>query len=166
MSEVSASLDRPVDLTPERFGAWVAPHLGAMALLAARLTSAGERDDVVQEALSRAWARRSTFDPSRGTPSAWLLAITADQARRLRLRRRPLVGTLPGRIEALDERLDTEAAVARLPDRQRLAVECHYFVGLSVAETAAVMGCAEGTVKSTLHDARERLRTLLEIKDG
>ncbi|TMK55831.1 MAG: RNA polymerase sigma factor, partial [Actinobacteria bacterium] len=48
-----------------------------------------------------------------------------------------------------------------LPPRQRLAVELHYFVDLDVAETAAVMKCAEGTVKSTLADARERLRSIL-----
>jgi RNA polymerase sigma-70 factor (ECF subfamily) len=36
-------------------------------------------------------------------------------------------------------------------------------VGLSVADTAAVMGCAEGTVKSTLADARAKLRAMLEV---
>ena len=67
---------------------------------------------------------------------------------------------------SLDDRVDVEAAVARLAKRQRLAVDCLYFVGLSVAETAAVMGCSEGTVKSTLSDARKRLRLLLEVDDG
>jgi RNA polymerase sigma-70 factor (ECF subfamily) len=37
--------------------------------------------------------------------------------------------------------VDVEAAVARLAKRKKLAVECFYFVGLSVAETAAVMRC-------------------------
>jgi RNA polymerase sigma-70 factor (ECF subfamily) len=60
-------------------------------------------------------------------------------------------------------RVDVERALGRLTRRQRLAVGCVYFVGLSIAETAAVMGCAEGTVKSTLADARARLRTLLEV---
>ena len=41
----------------------------------------------------------------------------------------------------------------------------HYFVGLSVDETAGVMDCAPGTVKSTLHDARTRLRTMLGDDD-
>ncbi len=161
MVEVSTSLERPPDLTPDGFGAWVSPHLSAMGLLAARLTSGDERDDIVQEALARAWARRSTFDPARGSPSAWLLAITADQARRARRRRRPIVGLLPARVRPIDDQLDIETAVTALPDRQRLAIDCVYFVGLSVIETAAVMGCREGTVKSTLHDARERLRALL-----
>jgi RNA polymerase sigma-70 factor (ECF subfamily) len=148
--------------TPEQFGAWVAPHLRAMSLLAARLSSDAERDDVVQEALVRAWTKRGQFDPLRGTASAWLLAITADRARRARRGRRPLLGVLPGRVRAIDDDLDLADAVARLSNRQRLAVECFYFVGLGVAETAAVMGCSEGTVKSTLSDARQRLRKVLE----
>ncbi|NUR97958.1 MAG: RNA polymerase sigma factor, partial [Kribbellaceae bacterium] len=34
-----------------------------------------------------------------------------------------------------------------------------------IAETAAVMGCSEGTVKSTLSDARARLRVVLEVSE-
>ena len=59
--------------------------------------------------------------------------------------------------------MDVERALGRLTRRQRMAVECVYFVGLTVAETAAVMGCSDGTVKSTLSDARARLRSLLEV---
>jgi RNA polymerase sigma-70 factor (ECF subfamily) len=152
--------------TPEQFGAWTAPHLRAMSLLAARLTSDAERDDVVQEALIRAWTKRGQYDARRGTPSAWLLAITADQARRARRDRRPLLGPLPGRVRPIDDELDLAHAISALSGRQRLAVDCFYFVGLDVAETAAVMRCSEGTVKSTLSDARNRLRKLLEGRDG
>ena len=45
----------------------------------------------------------------------------------------------------------------------RLAVDCVYFVDLTIADTATVMGVSEGTVKSTLSDARERLRVMLEV---
>jgi RNA polymerase sigma-70 factor (ECF subfamily) len=48
-----------------------------------------------------------------------------------------------------------------LPKKQRLAVELHYFLDLDVASTAKVLGCAVGTVKSQLSDARARLRTEL-----
>ncbi len=153
--------------TPEAFGAWVRPHLAAIARLAGRLAPEGDRDDVIQEALTRAWSKWSQFDPSRGSPSAWLLAITADQARRARRRVRPWpLFDSPARVRSIDDRLDLEYAISRLPTRQRLAVDCFYFAALSVAETAAVMGCAEGTVKSTLSDARARLKTLLEFGDG
>jgi DNA-directed RNA polymerase specialized sigma24 family protein len=55
--------------------------------------------------------------------------------------------------------------VANLAERQQLAIHLHYFVGLSVDETAAVMACSAGTVKSTLFDARSRLRALLGDTD-
>ena len=154
--------------TPAEFAAWVEPELAKMSRLAARLAPNADRDDVVQEALMRAWRKRDQFDDSRGTAATWLLAITADQARRARRSRRPsaLVGEITVRGRSIDDRVDVEAAVASLAARQKLAVDCFYFVGLSVAETAAVMGCSEGTVKSTLSDARKRLRHLLEVHDG
>jgi RNA polymerase sigma-70 factor (ECF subfamily) len=162
---MTGSLSGPA--TPEEFSEWVRPHLPALARLAARLGPSGERDDVVQESLARAWTKRSQFDPTRGNALAWLLAITADQARRARRRRRPFVlFHTDRRVRSIDDRLDIEFAVAKLPTRQRLAVDCFYFVGLSVAETAVVMGCAEGTVKSTLSDARARLQRILEGTDG
>jgi len=150
---------------PRQFADWVRPHLGAMARLAARLAPGADTEDIVQEALVRAWVKRRQYDRQRGMPSAWLLAITADQARKARRRRRTAIELVDTAGPALtaDDRLDVERAVERLPARQRLAVDCVYFVGLSVAETAAVMRCAEGTVKSTLADARARLRTLLEV---
>jgi len=146
------------------FAEWVRPHLVVMANLAARLASDDERDDVVQEALVRAWKKRVQYDAERGSLRAWLLAITADQARRSRRRARPMsvVADLTVPSRSLDERLDVEGAVSRLPPRQRLAVTCFYFVDLSIAETAAVMRCAPGTVKSTLADARHRLKELLD----
>lgn len=153
--------------TAEAYADWLRPHLAAMARLAARLAPDADRDDIVQEALARAWRKRHQYDPRRGTPSAWLLAITADQARQARRRRRPLslVTDVAVRVRSTEDRVDVEYAVARLAPRQRLAVDCFYFVGLSLAETAAVMRCSEGTVKSTLSDARLRLRPLLEVSE-
>ena len=153
--------------TSAAYADWVRPHLPAMSRLAARLAPDADRDDIVQEALARAWRKRHQYDASRGTPAAWLFAITADQARQARRRRRPftLLTDVAARVRSVDERVDVEYAVARLAPRQRLAVDCFYFVGLSVAETAAVMGCSEGTVKSTLSDARLRLRPLLEVNE-
>ena len=151
------------------FAAWVGPHLPAMTRLAARLTAPADRDDVVQEALVRAWRRRSTYDASRGSEVAWLLAIVADQARRGRSRARPPSLPLLGADAVVLDRaadVDLEQAIARLSTRQRLAVDLYYFVGLATASCAEVMGCSEGTVKATLHQARARLRVLLDEGTG
>jgi RNA polymerase sigma factor (sigma-70 family) len=152
----------------EAFDAWAAPHVQDMARLATRLSGAAEADDVVQDALVRAWTRWATYDSGRGKPKTWLLAIVADQARQRLRRPGPETARLDGargvaagdRADGAD--LDLRRAVARLPERQRLAVECHYYVGLTVKETAQVMGCAAGTVKASLSAARANLRVELE----
>ena len=157
------------DAAAAEFAAWVRPHLPAMTRLAARLTAAPDRDDVVQESLVRAWRRHSTYDPSRGSELTWLLAIVADQARRGRTRSRPPSVPLDGADAVVFDRardVDLERAIARLSTRQRLAVDLYYFVGLATASCAEVMGCSEGTVKATLHQARGRLRALLEEGTG
>jgi RNA polymerase sigma-70 factor (ECF subfamily) len=154
-----------VPAEPAGFADWVRPHLPAMVRLAARLAPSADRDDVVQEALVRAWTKRRLYDAGRGTAAAWLLAITADQAAKARRRTssagRVVVPVEPPPVAGPDP--DLARAVAALSARQRLAVDCFYYAGLTVAETAAVMGCSEGTVKSTLSDARARLRPLLEV---
>src|SRR5581483_7399559 len=156
MESVAATVDAA------EFAGWTRPALAPMTRLARRLAPNADPDDVVQEALARAWQKRSQFDPDRGTPTAWLLAIVADQARsarRTRVRRLRVVDDsaevpdAPARDEAGVD-VDLERAILRLAERQQLAVHLHYFVGLGVDETAAVMGCSPGTVKSTLFDAR------------
>ena len=113
------------------FDAWVSPHLPRMARVAARLAPAADRDDVVQEALSRAWRRRSTFDPDRGSAAAWLAAIVAGEARRARGRTKPSLELVDRAVEDTRRDLDLERAVAALPARQREAVDLHYFAGLT-----------------------------------
>ena len=61
--------------------------------------------------------------------------------------------------------LDVQAALSQLGDRQRAAVVLRYFADLSLADIAAVMGSATGTVKATLHHTLDRLRIELEDVD-
>ena len=161
--EARHAIDNPKLLDPAQFAEHVRPHMAALTRLAARIGPAGMQDDVVQEALIRAWRHRSRYSAARGPFVNWLLAIVANEARRASGR-----VTFPLRVDRgqlaadVDQRVDVEAAVRRLPARQRLAVDCFYFCGLSVEQTAAVMACSAGTVKSTLADARSTLRNLLE----
>ena len=149
-----------------QFAQLVEPYLPKMFHLAERLAGPTNKDDVVQEALINAWTKRAQFDSKRGALGGWLMAIVADQARKSWRRKLVFIGRLERPEEpAQEDRVDVEMAVSRLPARQRLAVDCLYFAGLTVAETATVMRCAEGTVKSTLSDARRNLRGALEVQE-
>jgi hypothetical protein len=90
---------------------------------------------------------------------AWLTTITANEARKSwrPLRRADSIPD-PGSAKASEVSVDLRRAVRALPKRQALAIELHYYVGLPIRETAQVMGCAEGTVKSTLAAARAALQ--------
>ncbi|WP_375480419.1 RNA polymerase sigma factor [uncultured Jatrophihabitans sp.] len=140
-------------------------HLRPMFRLAVTLSSLDEADDIVQDALTRAWAKRHQFDLGRGSLRSWLLAIVADQARSRWRRPQPIWEVLdPGSLTtpaAGEVGADLRQAVAALPQRQRAAVILHHFVDLPVTEVAALMRCAPGTVKSTLHDARKALAIAL-----
>ncbi len=162
--------------TTDGFTRWVRPHWHAMARLAARYSP--DADDILADALAVAWRKRAQFDPARGTARNWLLAITADQRskawrRTVRTLSRPWAD--PGLAQPWSEsagepgfesssaevRLDLRRAVDRLPAKQALAVDLHYYLGLGIRDVAAVMRCPEGTVKSHLSRARDRLRTQL-----
>lgn len=158
-----ASIVKPDSANVSEFGQSIEAHLPAMRRLAARLGPPAAHDDIVQEALIRAWRNWLRFDPARGTLGAWLFAIVANEARRKWGIRRFLAPVAPqSNVASRDDALDIHAAVVGLPGRQKLAVDCFYFAGLSVDETAAVMKCSPGTVKALLSQARAHLRSTLE----
>ena len=141
------------------FATWIRPHWAGLAQLARRLAPAGEWEDVLQEALSVAWRKRANFDEQRGTARNWLLAIVADQARKGHRRAgRPQLAAVEDSHEDDVGDPDLDRAVDALSVRQRAAVVLHYYLGLPIADVAEVMSCSTGTVKSTLSDARTRLR--------
>ena len=62
---------------------------------------------------------------------------------------------------AVEERLTVRDALAQVPPRQRAALVLRFYEDCDVAETARVMGCSEGTVKSQTARGLARLRELL-----
>jgi RNA polymerase sigma factor (sigma-70 family) len=58
------------------------------------------------------------------------------------------------------------AAVLRLPERQRAAIVCRYWLDLSTADTARVLSCRPGTVKSLLSRALDTIRLTGAIHDN
>jgi RNA polymerase sigma factor (sigma-70 family) len=162
---------RPRDL--ESYDQLVREHQGIAFRTAYVITgSAADAEEVVQDAFVKAYRARGRFRS--GAPfRPWLLAIVANEARnrrratgrraRLSLQlaeERPSGGAAPSPEVALlarEERAELLAAVDRLGEEQRAAIACRYFLGLSEAETAAVLGCRPGTVKSRLSRALARL---------
>jgi RNA polymerase sigma factor (sigma-70 family) len=150
------------------FEQWVSPYLAVMRAVAVREVGAADGDDLVQDALIRAWRRRETFRPDRGSIKSWLIAILMDQARRRRTRLRdPRLHHVPYQGVSGPEdgdRLDVEDAIRRLPMRQRQVVTMFYLADLPIDEVAAVLSLRPGSVKAHLARARETLRTLLETQ--
>jgi RNA polymerase sigma factor (sigma-70 family) len=149
--------------TEAEFCAWLDPHWPAMRRVALRLASPGDGEDVLQNAVLAAWKHRRRFDPARGSAASWLTTITANEARkshRGRRRMEPLSDTAGDITEVVS--LDLQRAISSLPARQAMAVNLFYYADLPLRETAAAMGCAEGTVKSTLSAARAALRAILQ----
>ena len=141
---------------------------------AAFLLGAGqESDDVVQEAFVKAFRHLPRFRP--GEPfGPWLLRIVTNETRNLtrsRRRRAALAlrlhtaesgGTAADVpvdvVLAAERRAGLMAAVNALPDRERQVLVCRYFLDLSEAETALVLGWPLGSVKSRASRALKRLR--------
>ena len=153
--------DTLVDLTRERGGA-----LKRYAYLLCG--DDAEADDLVQEALVRAFARpgRRETAEAEAYVRRILLNRFLDSRRRERGRLRAL--SLLARAEAFAdpspakiEQLDTNAALALLSPRQRACTVLRYYEDLPVAEIASLLGCGEGTVKRHLSDAHKRLAALL-----
>ena len=63
--------------------------------------------------------------------------------------------------QAVDDRLQLRAGLGRLPVRLRAVLVLRFLEGLSVQETAAALGCPEGTVKAYTSRGLEALRKIL-----
>jgi RNA polymerase sigma-70 factor (ECF subfamily) len=119
-------------------------------------------EEAAQEAFTRAytrWERVSGME----RPAGWVYVVAVRVARR---RRRDLFAAPPVvdpdvATEVVD-RITMQAAIERLPDRQRIALVLRHYGDLPLDEIANAMGCAVGTVKSTLYAAHTRLHVELE----
>lgn len=60
------------------------------------------------------------------------------------------------------EKSEVYYAVAKLPEKYRIAVHLFYYEDMSIEEICNIMGQKESTVKSQLHRAREKLKTILK----
>lgn len=127
-------------------------------------------EDVTQEVFLRLAKGRSRWWP-RAKFRTWLYQVTLNTAREFRRRRQrdaqPLTDEALERQTAPDPptlaRADLSRALDLLPQRQREVVVLRFYEGLSTKETARIMRCREGTIKSHLHRALATLRQALSL---
>lgn len=163
--------DRPSSPRDELLG--TLPSLRAFAVT---LCGNAERaDDLVQEALLRAWSNLHTFD--QGTNMrAWLFTILRNafysQWRKRRNEVEDADGAMAARLSVAApqpshmEMQDFKEALSRIPPDQREALILVQASGFSYEEAAEVCGCAVGTVKSRVNRARRRLAQMLDMPEG
>jgi RNA polymerase sigma-70 factor (ECF subfamily) len=146
------------------------------AVLRVLVVTTGDREratDATQEAFIRAYARWSKIR-SYESPAGWVRRVAlnasrdsfrSDRRRRSREEASPAVNETPH-----SDRYHTESSALRmlevLPDRQRVVATLFYIDDRSVAEIASILQVNEGTVKSHLSSARERLRSALDQNEA
>jgi RNA polymerase sigma-70 factor, ECF subfamily len=132
-------------------------------------------DDLVQEALLRAWANLDSFEPGTNM-SAWLFTILRNLFRsEYRKRRREVEDADGSYAESLTSLPDQTShleldefrrALDRLPHDQRESLILVGASGFSYEEAAHICGCAVGTIKSRVNRARSRLAEILSIESA
>jgi RNA polymerase sigma-70 factor, ECF subfamily len=132
-------------------------------------------EEVVQEIFVRLWHEPERYDAARGSLRSYLVAqahgrsvdlLRAETARRRReekeARQRLELGPdLEHEIVSLTESETVRAALAALPEAERVAIELAYFGGHTYREVAALLEQPEGTVKSRIRSGMLRLRAAL-----
>jgi RNA polymerase sigma factor (sigma-70 family) len=149
---------------PAAFAALAAPARGRVIAVVARIVGADEAEDVVQEALLRAFLGLSRLREHARFES-WLCGVAINVAK-MRLRSRAsqaraiAAAALP--LEVVAEEQDVlnvvRDAVEVLPPGQRDVVLMHYIDDLSCEEIASLVGTSPGAVRVRLHRARTQLR--------
>jgi RNA polymerase sigma-70 factor (ECF subfamily) len=152
---------------------WYMPRIYRYAV--ARLGNTVEAEDLTEEVFLKMLGAIGDFRWKDVPFSSWLFRIAhnhvATHFRRTAQRGGPAVG-IPE--ETVDWRHDVAASVEEqitmdevrratqlLPDAQREVIALRFAVGLSVAETAKVLGKREGNVKALQHKAIAKLQTML-----
>jgi RNA polymerase sigma-70 factor (ECF subfamily) len=138
------------------------------AYVAYRIGSGSTAQDVTSEVILRAWRRRSTYDPARGTPESWAIGI----ARRVLAERsaspETLVDEIPERADPRSElgrtldRITIGQAMQQLGERDRELLALRYGADLSARQIARLVDSEVNAVEVGLSRARSRLRKVLE----
>lgn len=125
-------------------------------------------EDLVQTALAKMyaiWPRLVRVESLDAYARKILVRTAIDESRRAFRQRETAVSDVPdSAFDSADvaSRLDVRAALGALPARQRAVVVLRYWDDQSIEETARILGCSTGTVKSQAAKGLAALRRLLE----
>jgi RNA polymerase sigma-70 factor (ECF subfamily) len=165
-----ALLQAHLDGDPGAFAERVRRHQGRLWVVAVRtLRDPEEAADALQDAFVSAFRNAASYR-GEAAVTTWLhrIVVNACLDRVRRAKARPTVPLPETDVAArgddhaaAEARVDVQAALARLPEHQRVALVLVDLQDLSVAEAAAVLGVAEGTVKSRCARGRAALAELL-----
>ncbi|MDT5040100.1 MAG: hypothetical protein QOE51_1085 [Actinoplanes sp.] len=134
-----------------------------------------QTDDLVQEALAKTYAHWRKVQRAEN-PSAYVRRILINESRRTWRRNRNVSlehagdgvagSTVADVSDGVVNRAELRVALQSLPARQRAAIVLRFLEGLSQRETAAALGCSEGTVKSQTSRALIKLKSVLNPGDN
>jgi RNA polymerase sigma factor (sigma-70 family) len=117
--------------------------------------------DAVQDAFASAIRRRGQFR-GEGPLAAWVWRMVVNAALKERGRPRPREFHELEIAVPREEPTPVAEAIARLPERQRLALFLRYYADLDYRSIAAALEISTGTVGATLSAAHSSLRRLLQ----
>ncbi len=119
----------------------------------------GRAEDLLQTALTKAWFAWGRIKDPEAYVRRILVTTSASWWRRRWTRETP-AEDLPDRVGAEDPPADQDLwiAISHLPPRQRAVVVLRYLEDRTEAETADLLGCSVGTVKSQCAKALAKLR--------
>ncbi len=123
--------------------------------------------DAVQEALSKAWAKRSTTNPEYFR--AWLTRIVINECHNISRRRKrvlPAAEVHPPACASMDPVGPLRECLTALPEKLRTPLLLHYLEGFPLTDVARILRLPEGTVKSRLFSARKALKLQLEEEEN
>ena len=170
--DAPALRDEVARVTAPDFDEWVAARGPSLLRLARVLTgNAAEAEDVVQEALSRAFPRWSRI-ASMADPAAYVRRMVIHEHtswwRKFRRRESPTSVVPDDVVEGpgTDDHDRIWAACRRLPEGQRTAVVLRFYEQLEYAEIAELTGVREGSVRSRVSRGLAVLREDLGERDG
>lgn len=125
--------------------------------------NAQDAEDAVSEAVLRGFLKLDSLKKPEYF-ATWLTRIvinTAITSRRKRRASAPLLIDVPAAGQRTDEKLDIQRAIAALDEKTRVVCVLYYFERMTIPQIAKAVGAREGTIKSRLFRAREKLREVL-----